>query len=179
MSNVDVMLIPGQLGQFRVLEMQAKDAGASCWRGQYFDAHAILHYEDLNPKIAIIHFGSEIVRHKHVSGQEWEGAIMTVLPEQTRRVLVTSGINTPYEGKTVAILLGADMIFDDDQLINDQELMKQLITRGEATPEEIEQRHQSVEINGKREIISLSPEIIAHSGYDYGDDYHLKRKEDE
>lgn len=174
-----MMLIPGQLGQFGVLEMDAKDAGASCWRGSYPYAHAVLKFKDLNPRIAIIHFGSEIVRHQHVSGQEWEGEIMAVLPEQTRRVLVTSGINTPYEGKTVAILLGADMIFDEDRLINDLELMEQLITRGEITPEEIEQRYQSVEIDGKREVISLPPEIIAHSAYDYGDGYHRKRKEDE
>lgn len=159
--------------------MNAKDAGASCWRGSNPDAHAILAHKDLCPRIAIIHFSSVIVRHQHVSGQEWEGEIMAVLPEQTRRVLVTGGINTPYEGKTVAILLGADMIFDEERLIDDPELMKQLITRGEATPEEIEQRHESVEIDGKREAISLPPEIIARSGYDHGDDYYRKRKEDE
>jgi len=91
----------------------------------------------------MIHFSSERVVKEKSRGKEWEGEIIRVLPEQTRRVLVIGGINTPHEGKRVAIFLGADLIIGQDDLIGKPELMKEILQKGMMSPEEIEQRQQT------------------------------------
>ena len=176
MSDVDVMFVMGQFGQFGAEEMWAESIGASTWRGMYDQAHTHLMFKDVNPRIAMIHFSSERVVKEKSRGKEWEGEIIRVLPEQTRRVLVIGGINTPHEGKRVAIFLGADLIIGQDDLIGKPELMKEILQKGMMSPEEIEQRHQTMEIDGKREAATLYPERDDNERkWDYRDNY-AKRK---
>lgn len=177
-EKVDVMLVQGQLSQFTYLKSQVEEVGGSCWLGTYYDAHSSLIFEEIKPRIAIIHLSSEIVGHTSLSGKEWIGGVLAILPKQARRVLVTGGINYPQEGKAVAILLGADMIFAEEELKYNIELIKKLVGKGEADPNEIEQRYSSVEIEGKR--VGPENEILpvrGIEGYDFRDDYHKRKKE--
>lgn len=173
-QDVDVMIVYGQLGQYMYLASDAEQSKIPYRYGPFDEAVTFLRKKEINPKVAIIHLGMEIIDKDNTHGELIE-EVSKLLPKFTRRILVCGGIKTPYEGMRAAIELGGDELFSYDGFSGKNAELEEIIKRGWATEAEIETRHQSIAIGGKREGQGIWPER-KHSmrPWDYNDGYFKK-----
>lgn len=173
-QDVDVMIVYGQISQYMYLATDVEQSKIPYWYGPFDEAVTFLSNKEINPKVAIIHLGMEIIDKDNTHGELIE-EVSKLLPKFTRRILVCGGIKTPYEGMRTAIELGGDELLSYDDILEGRNELGKIIKRGPATEAEIEARYQSITIDGKREGQGIWPER-KHSmrPWDYNDGYFKK-----
>ena len=154
MAEIDVLFVAGANDYaLSVLEEKARrELGLSTVIVRHSTGIDSVVQEKMDPNVAFIHLSSQVITDGEIDQRKDIVSLAGhYLPPTTRRVIVAAAGHTAQEAKRMAILLGGDLIVAEADFARGRGLLSKIISRGRATPDEIQERFEIIEISGQRE----------------------------